>query len=187
MSEPSITSEEGFQKAVLEEVRHRLAACDVRCVALLESFGLDAALLLRSPSCTTELRLIEFKVFNAQRPGGIGFGNGSGRGPQVDLLLIPEADLALFDGRARWCFADLTTPPDPATACFRPWRPSARSWVVSGRASRTTFGSRTSSPNGSCGTNSLTASRNSSRVKCRAGLSKDPRENKLDSRRLHST
>jgi hypothetical protein len=49
-----------------------------------------------------------FKAYTGQRPGGIGFGNQSGEGPQVDLLMLSDELPASPDSLVRWCFADLT-------------------------------------------------------------------------------
>lgn len=110
-AEPTITSESDFQSAVLSLVRSRLedhAHAEIRH-AILERFALDAAILVTSPR-GTGLRLIEFKVYTAQRPGGVGFGTSTGESPQVDLLMLPNSLLAALNPSVRWCFADLTLP-----------------------------------------------------------------------------
>lgn len=58
----------------------------------------------------TAFRFIEFKAYAGQRPGGIGFGDQKGRGPQVDLLMLPDALLVSLASTVTWCFADLTIP-----------------------------------------------------------------------------
>ena len=109
--EPGISSEAGFQAAVLSALRLRLESRDSPIVkySMLEKFGLDVAILVQSQVNTT-LRFIEFKAYAGQRSGGVGFGDQRGRGPQVDLLMSPDSVLASLDRSVRWCFADLTRP-----------------------------------------------------------------------------
>ncbi len=78
--EATIPSEDDFQSAVVSALRLRLEAHVQSGVqyAILEPFGLDAAILVKSP-LDTALRLIEFKAYAGQRPGGIGFGNQEGK------------------------------------------------------------------------------------------------------------
>ncbi len=47
------------------------------------------------------------KAYGGQRPGGIGFGNQNGEGPQVDLL-IDANEIANRGQDIRWAFADGT-------------------------------------------------------------------------------
>lgn len=110
-SEPTMSSEDDFQSAVLSVLRLRLEAHAQTGVqyAILEPFGLDAAILIKSPS-DTAVRLIEFKAYSGQRPGGIGFGNQKGEGPQVDLLMLSDSLLSSLGRSVRWCLADLTRP-----------------------------------------------------------------------------
>ena len=51
---------------------------------------------------------VEVKSYGGKRQGGVGFGNGRGEGPQVDLL-VGDAS-ALFDSYIRWAFVDATQP-----------------------------------------------------------------------------
>jgi len=97
-----------FQNALVSLVNALLRA-EKRPFALLERFGLDVAVFL--DGSPTTVRLLEVKAFNAQRMGGVGFGNGRGVGPQVDLLLFGESSLCLFDSVVRWAYADATLPP----------------------------------------------------------------------------
>lgn len=110
-AEPQLKSEETFQAASLAALRERLDGelATAFHYAIIEPFGLDAAVIVRSGT-KTGLRLIEFKAFAGQRPSGVGFGNRRGEGPQVDLLALPDALLAVVDPWVRWCFADLSQP-----------------------------------------------------------------------------
>src|SRR4051812_35621065 len=83
----SVYPEAAFQSAVVSVVEDVLRA-ENRRFALMERFGLDVAVFLDASPAT--VRLLEVKAFNAQRMGGVGFGNGRGIGPQVDLLLFGE-------------------------------------------------------------------------------------------------
>jgi len=73
----------------------------------MRRFGLDVAVVLNGPSSSI-VRLFEVKAFQRQRPGGVGFGNGRGLGPQVDLLLCGEDAFRLFDSVVRWAYVDAT-------------------------------------------------------------------------------
>jgi len=71
----------------------------------LMRLGLDLCILAPAAGL---LRLVEFKAYKGHRAGGIGFGDGRGRGPQVDLLLQPPRILKRLEPTVRWCFTDLT-------------------------------------------------------------------------------
>jgi hypothetical protein len=58
----------------------------------------------------TAIRLLEVKSFGRQRMSGVGFGNGKGIGPQVDLIISEEESLCLFDDAVRWALVDATSP-----------------------------------------------------------------------------
>jgi hypothetical protein len=77
---------------------------------LLENFGLDIALLI-GDNKQTRTRFLELKAFVGSRAGGVGFGNGRGRGAQVDLLLQPDTQLEIANGAIRWLLVDWTRPP----------------------------------------------------------------------------
>lgn len=104
----SVAPESEFEAAVVEVIRDLLqeASCDY---LLVPRFGLDVALFLAGPS-GAYARFIEAKVYNAGRAGGVGFGNGRGEGPQVELLLCAEGDQHLLDVAVRWVLADATRP-----------------------------------------------------------------------------
>ena len=93
-----------FEDSIAGVVAHTLKEVDVRIV---RHFGLDMAIfkLVRG----TPLSLfIEVKSCKAQRLSCVGFGNGRGKGPQVDLLL--GDDLSVLDQSVRWAFVDATLP-----------------------------------------------------------------------------
>lgn len=100
--------EEHFERAVVEVLRSLLTSARVDFV-LLPRFGLDTALFIRRGGSTRAL-LIEAKSYSAQRQGGVGFGNGRGEGPQVDVLMSDETAVAILDGHVRWAFVDATRP-----------------------------------------------------------------------------
>ena len=62
--------------------------------------------------------MIEAKAYNAQRHSGVGFGNGRGEGPQVDLLHSNQSALRLLDQSVRWVLADATCLGASRYACF---------------------------------------------------------------------
>ena len=70
-------------------------------------FGLDIAVFLEDVGSPQPL-FVEVKSYRGKSQGGVGFGNGRGEGPQVDLL-IGDAS-ALFDLHIRWAFVDATQP-----------------------------------------------------------------------------
>lgn len=147
-SEPTIASESDFQSAVLSALRGRLecSAKDGGRCTVLEPFGLDVAILVKSPSGTT-LRLVEFKAYAGQRLDSVGFGDRKGEGPQVDLLILPDSFVRSLDPLIRWCFgerryADLTLPRSVITCLDAKQAAGDRS----GEASRTTSTSSAPSP-----------------------------------------
>lgn len=102
-----------FQKAVVSLVEDILSVAGRRFI-LAEGFGLDVSVFFERSSTESTIRLLEVKAFGAQRMGGVGFGNGQGKGSQVDLLLCTEETLPLLDGTVRWVYADATLPPGSA-------------------------------------------------------------------------
>jgi hypothetical protein len=96
-----ICPESIFQSALARALEQIVGASP--CV-MTQSFGLDIALFLGTASGTC-VRFLEIKSFGGQRMGGVGFGNGRGEGPQVDLLLNDERQIALLDSCVRWVFA----------------------------------------------------------------------------------
>ncbi len=107
--EPNLErGEAALQEAVVKQCHRILEAADARYI-LLEGFGLDIAIWVLRDSLV-QVKFLEMKVFTGARPGGVGFGNGKGRGSQVDLLLIDESSLRMVDGSVRWVFGDATLP-----------------------------------------------------------------------------
>lgn len=105
----AVYPEAEFQKAIVSLVEDILREAALPFV-VIPKFGLDVAVFLDAPPVDA-VRLFEVKAFGGQRMGGIGFGNGRGIGPQVDLLLCGDSDLRLFDSSIRWVFVDATQPP----------------------------------------------------------------------------
>lgn len=118
IAEPTaVYPESAFEGAVIEAVREILAEAG-RKHLLVQRFGLDVAVFIESSS-GVGVRLVEAKAFGAQRAGGVGFGNGRGEGPQVELLCCAEGAIALLAPAVRWIIADATLPPGSARyACF---------------------------------------------------------------------
>jgi hypothetical protein len=102
----TVYPEAEFQKAIVALIKGVLTESN-RKFALLERFGLDVAVFFEVPQATT-IRLLEVKSFGGQRMGGVGFGNGKGVGPQVDLTISELESLCLFDDAVRWAFANAT-------------------------------------------------------------------------------
>ena len=73
----------------------------------MPKFGLDIAVFPEDVGPPQPL-FVEVKSYGGKRQGGVGFGNGRGEGPQVDLL-VGDAS-ALFDSYIRWAFVDATQP-----------------------------------------------------------------------------
>ena len=109
LGDPRTDPEAAFEEAAIAGIRSRLdrrAGAGLR-YDIIQRFGLDTIVLILSGE-RLELRLLEFKAYAGQRMGGVGFGNQRGRGPQVDLLMLPDDLLASLTPYVRWCFADLT-------------------------------------------------------------------------------
>lgn len=105
VAEPvDVSSEAGFQQAVVSVIKDLLQSAS-RQYVLFEGFGLDIAVFLDAVP-ETRVRLFEVKAFRGQRPGGVGFGSGSGTGPQVDMLMCQPEQLALLGPVVRWVYAD---------------------------------------------------------------------------------
>lgn len=74
---------------------------------VVPKFGLDFAVFIREQSRCRAV-FVEAKAYGGQRQGGVGFGNGRGEGPQVEILL--SGDVAILDEYVRWAFVDATLP-----------------------------------------------------------------------------
>jgi hypothetical protein len=102
-----VEDESAFEAALVAAIRQRLAAAGVEFV-VTHGFGLDIAVFMRHPS-GTRARFIEAKCFSAAA-GRIGFGDASGGGTQVEILLRPDHELAILDGAIRWVLMDTIRP-----------------------------------------------------------------------------
>lgn len=102
--EPTIVYPEKEFEMALRLAVHSIGESKVPC-AIVPGAGFDIAVQVLS----SELRTVqvEVKSYGGQRRGGIGFGNGKGSGPQVDLLIDAEC-ASLRDQDVRWAFADAT-------------------------------------------------------------------------------
>lgn len=100
-AEPSMVHEDDFERAIIQ---HIVALPALQNGGILRHFGLDVAVL-----CPTGFKFLECKVYSGAS-GRIGFGNGAGEGPQVDLLLFSPEALGRLNTSVRWLFADLTRP-----------------------------------------------------------------------------
>ncbi len=108
-TEPSdVYPEERFEATLTQLVRLHLDQAGVR-YTLVPKFGLDIAVFFADSSGPT-VRFIEAKSYGAQRAGGVGFGNGKGIGPQVEVLLCAEDRLPDFEPHIRWALVDATKP-----------------------------------------------------------------------------
>jgi hypothetical protein len=102
-----------YPERLFEEELERLV--EVICKTAAEHFvihkhiGLDLLVFITAYP-RPRVRMIEAKAFNAQRPGGVGFGDNSGKGPQVDILLSAPSELRIMDQTVRWALADATMP-----------------------------------------------------------------------------
>ena len=105
ISEPTgVYPESEFERSLAPLIERALHGC--RAVVVLK-FGLDIAVFLEDVGPPQPL-FVEVKSYGGKRQGGVGFGNGRGEGPQVDLL-VGDAS-ALFDSYIRWAFVDATQP-----------------------------------------------------------------------------
>lgn len=109
LQEPSdVYPEELFEAALTQLTRAYLDEAGVD-YTLVPKFGLDIAVFMVGDSGPT-IRFIEAKSYGAQRMGGVGFGNGKGVGPQVDVLLCSDERLPDFEAHIRWALVDATKP-----------------------------------------------------------------------------
>ena len=95
ISEPDLSQgESALQVAIVAEVERILSGTRYPFL-VIERFGLDVAVWVGVPPSVLH-KLLELKVFLGARPGGVGFGNRRGEGPQVDLLIKTEEELHLL-------------------------------------------------------------------------------------------
>jgi hypothetical protein len=127
-----------FEAAVIEAIREILADAK-REYLLVQRFGLDVAVFIRTSTGVT-VRLVEAKAYRGQRAGGVGFGNGRGEGPQVELLCCSEGSMALLSPVVRWIIADATLPPGTARyALFDSARASAAAMSGASKGKQNNF------------------------------------------------
>src|SRR5579864_921544 len=106
-----------FEQATIQEISVVLERANIGWTPV-KRFGLDLALFFEAQS---QWRFLEFKAFTGQRPNGCGFGTPKGTGPQVELLKLPETELAHFDPFIRFALVDGTQPVGAARfALFKP-------------------------------------------------------------------
>jgi hypothetical protein len=102
--EPAVVYPESeFERALAPLFDAGLRGC--RTAVVVPRFGLDFAVFVQDNG-PSRLIFVEAKSYNGQRQGGVGFGNGRGDGPQVEILLSDQ--LAIVDEHVRWAFADAT-------------------------------------------------------------------------------
>ena len=101
---PVVYPEALFEEALAPVIQ---ACAQLRSGTVVRRFGLDFAVFAGEPSRTNVL-FIEVKSYGGQRVGSVGFGNGKGGGPQVDILLCGSGQLPTLDGHIRWAIADAT-------------------------------------------------------------------------------
>lgn len=76
---------------------------------LIDGFGLDIAAFQKSNENMKAI-FFELKAFVGSRAGGVGFGNSKGKGTQVDILLMAEAQIKVIDECVFWILVDGTKP-----------------------------------------------------------------------------
>ena len=101
----AVYPEEAFEASVLALLEAGMSGLRQR-VFIVQHFGLDIAIFIGDTESSAKTLFIEVKSYSAQRMGGVGFGDGKGRGPQVEILLAGPGGPA--DGNVRWAFVDAT-------------------------------------------------------------------------------
>lgn len=101
----AVYPEKEFEMALRMAIQTSNALAPVCSVVPATEF--DIAVQVLAPKSRTVH--VEVKSYGGQRQGGVGFGNRSGEGPQVDLL-IDERRAASRDQDVLWAFADATKP-----------------------------------------------------------------------------
>ena len=104
---------EVYPEARFEEAVRRLmdVTLEGNVALIVPKFGLDFGVFVHGPSGCGPV-FVEVKSYSGQRQGGVGFGNGKGEGPQVELLL--SENVGILDDHVHWAFADATKPPGAA-------------------------------------------------------------------------
>lgn len=114
--------EETLQRAIKEEICKMLdkkkTEGTLTTYFVLERFGLDLTVAMKRSDNRCSSRLLELKAFVASRQGGVGIGNQSGEGSQIDLLLLDADQLNVCDEFIRWLLIDGTRPRTTARFAF---------------------------------------------------------------------
>lgn len=114
--EPNIESnpEETFRKSVIkvlkEMLNHKKDNGSLVEYLILQDFGLDIAVFMEWPNNYFTVQFFELKAYTGSRPSGVGFGNSKGRGTQVKILQLENAQLYLANKFIRWLLVDGTKP-----------------------------------------------------------------------------
>jgi hypothetical protein len=101
-----IKSEADFQSRILDICRQLLENQSLKFTCL-EGFGFDLCFFIDYPK-GPGVRFLELKHNRGQRNGGVGIGNSSGHGAQINLLLKPDCELSIFNSCIRWALMDST-------------------------------------------------------------------------------
>jgi hypothetical protein len=107
-AEPHILALESEFEAALVELVESLTRLHPAS-SVLRRFGLDIAVCMKKDGGLSQVVFIEAKSYKGHRPG-VGFGDGNGEGPQVDILLQDPRRMAALDAHVRWAFADAMRP-----------------------------------------------------------------------------
>lgn len=103
-SEPMIISgqdpEATLHKAIVDEIRCILNEAGVKFV-VVEKFGLDIGVFIQNDD-RKYAKFIELKAYVGGRMNGVGFGNGVGKGPQVDILILPQNEISILNSSVLW-------------------------------------------------------------------------------------
>ena len=89
-------------EALLEEMKTKGKVTEY---ILFSEFGLDIAIFMKKGDMVLT-RFIELKAYAGKRNGGVGFGNGRGRGCQADLLLLDTSKMEIIENSIRWVIWD---------------------------------------------------------------------------------
>ena len=114
--------EETLQGAIKREICRILdekkAQGTLLAYFVLEHFGLDLTVAIKWSDNRRSIRLLELKAFVGSRQGGVGVGNQSGEGSQIDLLLLDNRQMSVCDEFMRWLLVDGTEPTTTARFAF---------------------------------------------------------------------
>jgi hypothetical protein len=114
--------EETLQRAIKEEIckilDEKKTDGTLTTYFILERFGLDLTVVIKWSDNRCSIRLLELKAFVASRQGGVGIGNQSGEGSQIELLLLDADQMSVCDEFVRWLLIDGTRPRTTARFAF---------------------------------------------------------------------